>query len=84
MPQTSWGLIGESEMTKRKYKLNTKLDVDVDGYGDDAVFILNLPYGFRFSDDVVHVRGYDTMIELRMSAKNDVIPCNCTSCVNRK
>jgi hypothetical protein len=64
-----------------KYKLDVKNDVDVDGYGDEVSYILNLPYGFRFYDDLVHVRGYDTMKELRQSAKDDVIPCNCKDCV---
>lgn len=64
-----------------KYKLDVKNHVDVDGYGEDACYILNLPYGFRFNDDVVHVRGYDTMKELRQSVKEDVIPCNCKDCV---
>jgi hypothetical protein len=64
-----------------KYKLDVKNDVDVDGYGDEVSYILNLPYGFRFYDDLVHVRGYDTMKELRQSAKDDVIPCDCKDCV---
>jgi hypothetical protein len=37
-----------------KYKLNVARDVDLDG--DDG-FILNLPYGFRFYDDIVHTIG---------------------------
>jgi len=65
-----------------KYKLNVTRDVDVDGYGDETSYILNLPYGFRFDDDLVHVRGYDTMQELKFSAKNDVIECNCKSCID--
>lgn len=64
-----------------KYKLNVDRDVDVDGYGDEVAYILNLPNGFRFYDDLVHVRGYDTMAELRLSAKNDVVICNCSECV---
>ena len=60
----------------KRYKLDVKRDVDVD---QDA-YILNLPYGFRFSDDIVHVRGYDSMKELRQSVKNDVIPCDCNEC----
>lgn len=63
-----------------KYKLDVARDVDVDGYGDKVSYILNLPNGFRFYDDMVHIRGYDTMTELRLSAKNDTIPCNCASC----
>ena len=60
-----------------KYKLDVANDVDDDG-GEG--FVLNLRWGFRFSDDVVHVRGYDTMKELRESVKNDVIPCDCPDC----
>jgi len=52
-----------------KYKLNIVRDVDSDG---DTGFILNLPNGFRFYDDIVHTRGYDTMQELKQSAKDDV------------
>jgi hypothetical protein len=62
-----------------KYKLNVARDVDVDGYWD-LDYILNLPNGFRFYDDLVHTRGYDSMAELRLSAKNDVIPCDCKDC----
>jgi len=70
---------------QKKYKLDVANHVDVDGWHEDEItYVLNLPYGYRFSDDIVHVRGFDTMIELRMSAKNDVVPCKCTSCVNRK
>jgi hypothetical protein len=60
-----------------KYKLDIKRDVDPDG---DDNFILNLPSGFRFYDDLVHVRGYDSMADLKKSAKQDVIQCNCQSC----
>ena len=59
------------------YKLNISRDVDPDG---DTGFILNLPNGFRFYDDLVHTRGYDTIKELKDSAKNDVIPCDCKDC----
>jgi len=66
------------------YKLNIKRDVDVEGYlrsdGTGVDYILNLPHGFRFSDEIVHVRGYDTMAELKQSAKSDVIPCDCHDC----
>ena len=60
----------------KRYKLDVKRDVDV----DQDVYILNLPYGFRFDDDLVHVRGYDSMKELRQAVKNDVIPCDCNEC----
>lgn len=65
------------------YKLNVQRDVDPDG---DLGFILNLPRGFRFEDTPEecpdHVRGYDTMRELRESAKLDVTPCKCKECLN--
>jgi hypothetical protein len=60
-----------------KYKLNIARDVDPDG---DTGFILNLPNGFRFYDDIVHTRGYDTIQELKQSAKDDVITCDCKDC----
>ena len=59
-----------------KYKLRPQ-DIDPDG---DIGFILNLPKGFRFYDDLVHTRGYDTIEEVMESAKNDVIVCNCEDC----
>jgi len=59
-----------------KYQLDVSRDVDADG---DA-YMLWLPFGFRFSDDLVHVRGFDTMAEIRQAAKNDVIPCDCEDC----
>lgn len=65
-----------------KYRLNVARDVDVDGYGDEVSYILNLPNGFRFYNDLVHIRGYDTMKELKQSAKDDIIPCNCQYCTN--
>ena len=60
-----------------EYKLNVARDVDADEPGS---YILNLPRGFRFSDDLVHVCGYDTMKELRQAVKTDVIPCTCKNC----
>ena len=59
-----------------KYILDIKRDVDPDG---DAYFLW-LPFGFRFSDDLVHCRGYDTLAEIRKAAKTDVIPCDCQDC----
>lgn len=60
-----------------KYKLNVARDVDTDEPGS---YILNLPKGFRFYDDLVHIKGYDTMRELRESIKWEVIPCDCKEC----
>ena len=60
-----------------KYKLNIARDVDTD---EPGTYILNLPRGFRFDDDVVHVRGFDTMAELRAAVRNDVIECTCSGC----
>jgi 23S rRNA G2445 N2-methylase RlmL len=61
-----------------KYKLNVKRDVDTD---EPGVYILNLPYGYRFDDEVIHTRGYDSMKEVRAAAKNDVISCDCAGCL---
>ena len=60
-----------------KYKLNVARDVDSDEPGS---FILNLPAGFRFSDDTVHTMGFDSMRELRDAVKHGVIPCDCKGC----
>jgi hypothetical protein len=70
-----------------KYKLNIDQDVDVDGHGEDRVFILNLPYGFCFEPhpvDATHVRGYDTMSELKKGVKTDVYECECVECERHK
>lgn len=61
-----------------KYKLNAQRDVDNDEPGS---YILNLPNGFRFNDELVHVRGFDTMRELRDAVKNNVILCGCKGCL---
>jgi hypothetical protein len=65
-----------------KYKLNVKNDVDVctSRFSDDTDYLLHLPYGFRFSDEVVHIRGFDSMKELKEAAKKDVVPCDCQNC----
>jgi hypothetical protein len=67
-----------------KYILNIKRDVDIEttAFVDYTDYILNLPKGFRFSDEIVHVRGYDSIQELKESAKRDVIVCNCKDCIN--
>lgn len=63
----------------KKYILDVLRDVDPDG---DSGYILNLPYGFRFYDDIVHTRGFDTMREVREAAKKYVVPCGCEECLN--
>jgi hypothetical protein len=70
--------------SKMKYKLNIKRDVDVcsSRFSDLTDYMLNLPNGFRFSDEIVHIRGFDSMAELKLAAKNDVIPCDCNACQN--
>jgi hypothetical protein len=68
-------------MKLASYKLNIERDVDMSsGMSDQVDYILNLPDGFRFIDDLVHVRGYDSLKELKAGAKNDTIPCNCLEC----
>ena len=66
-------------MAKLKYKLNVKRDVDPNGDG----FMLWLPFGWRFYDEIVHVRGYDTMKELREDVRSGwmIVPCDCDECV---
>jgi hypothetical protein len=63
------------------YKLNIKNDVDK-GSGEND-YLLWLPYGYRFSDDLVHCRGFDTLAEIKRAAKNDVIECDCAECTSR-
>jgi hypothetical protein len=43
-----------------------------------------LPFGYRFSDDLVHCRGFDTLAEVKKAAKNDVIECDCPDCAKHK
>jgi hypothetical protein len=69
-------------MQTTKYKLNMARDVDRD---EPDVYILNLPRGWRFDepsspDDRCHVKGYDTLKELRQDVKDNVIPCDCSGC----
>jgi hypothetical protein len=59
-----------------KYKLDVKRDVD----GNEGDYLLWLPFGFRFSDEVVHVRGFDTIAEIKEAAKRDVVECDCEDC----
>jgi hypothetical protein len=67
----------------KKYRLNIERDVDIEGspFSGMTDYILNLPHGYRFADDVVHVRGYDSLAELQKSANEDVIVCDCTNCL---
>ena len=70
-----------------KYKLNFDRDVDVDGYGDNVVYILNLPYGFCFEPhpvDATHVRGYDSIQELKKAIKTEIYSCDCVDCERHK
>ena len=60
------------------YKLNLERDV----YFDGTVAVLVLPKGYRFSDELIHVRVYPTMNDLIKSAKSDVIECQCEGCEN--
>ena len=62
-----------------KYKLNVQRDVDTD---EPGVYILNLPGGFKYDDDDhgTHVKGFDSMKELRWDAKNNVESCDCDKC----
>jgi len=63
------------------YKLNVQRDVNVDGdYQNIYGYILNLPSGFKMYDELCHVRGFDTMKELRDFVKWGVVSCNCKSC----
>jgi hypothetical protein len=67
------------------YKLNIKNDVDITPASDGGnEYFLWLPFGYRFSDDLVHCRGYDTLAEVKQSAKNDVIECDCAECASHK
>lgn len=65
-----------------KYKLNVTRDVDVDDDGP----ILNLPKGFCFDEsgnkpnDTCHVKGFDTMKDLRAAIRIEVVVCGCNSC----
>jgi hypothetical protein len=66
-----------------KYKLDVSRDVDRD---EPGVYILNLPKGWRFDEQSspnnrAHVRGYDSMKELRDDVKHAVIPCDCIGCL---
>ena len=64
-----------------KYKFD-KADIDV---FDNNDIMVTLPYGFRFYDDLVHTRGYDTIAEVKQAIKRgDVIPCDCKACIEKR
>ena len=64
-----------------KYKFNM---ADVDVFEENDI-MLTLPYGFRFYDDLVHIRGYDSIAEVKQAIKRgDVIPCDCEACKNKQ
>jgi hypothetical protein len=68
-----------------KYKLNVKRDVDItESWNGGFEYMLWLPFGYRFSDDLVHVRGFDTLSEVRLAAKNDVVDCDCADCAKHE
>ena len=60
------------------YSLNLERDV----YFDDTAAVLILPKGYRFADELIHVRVYPTMNDLIKSAESDVIECGCQGCEN--
>jgi hypothetical protein len=66
-----------------KYKLNLSRDVDVDGDPSNPDgYVLCLPLGWRFYDDIVHTRGFDNMRELKQFVKTgwQIVPCDCAEC----
>lgn len=67
----------------KKYELNPAQEVyvDVDYYGSgQRKYILSLPYGYKIRGENIHVKGYDTMDELKKEAINNVAPCDCGEC----
>lgn len=67
------------------YKLNIARDVDTD---EPGVFILNLPMGYRFADTPEqwpeHVRGYDSMRELKSDIRGNVMKCICCDSLKKQ
>jgi hypothetical protein len=59
-----------------KFKLDVTRDVSI---GDDSC-VLVLPLGWRFDDELIHVRTFDTLKDLRTAARTKVIPCDCYQC----
>jgi hypothetical protein len=68
------------------YKLNIKRDLEITPLwnGEGNEYFLWLPWGYRFSDDLVHCRGFDTLAEVKTAVKNDVIDCDCAECAEHK
>lgn len=68
------------------YKLNIKRDLEITPLwnGEGNEYFLWLPWGYRFSDDLVHCRGFDTLAEVKTAVKNDVIDCDCAECAGHK
>jgi hypothetical protein len=58
------------------------LSLERDAYFDGTVAVLVLPKGYRFSDELIHVRVYPTMNDLIASSESDVIECQCHGCDN--
>lgn len=66
------------------YKLNIKRDLEITPITDGEEYFLWLPWGYRFSDDLVHCRGFDTMAEVKTAARRDVIECDCKECAEHE
>ena len=77
-------LTGDTTMTKTpKYKLDMQRDVDIVPQYPGQTYIVNLPPGWKFLHDYwtpEHVRGFDTMRELRQDVRSNVGPCDCEEC----
>mgnify|MGYP003655478101 CR=1 FL=1 len=59
-----------------KFKLDLSRDVSI---GDDSC-VLVLPLGWRFDDELIHVRTFDSLKSLLTAARVNVIPCDCYPC----
>ena len=63
-----------------KYKFNPN---DLHIYSDwekGNNYVLFLPKGFRFNDELTHTRSFDTMTSLRIACEDEVISCDCKDC----
>jgi len=64
----------------KAYKLNRARDVEK---VSDKEYMLFLPKGFRFYDEIVHCRGFDSIADIKRAIKdNDVMPCDCHECTD--